>query len=104
MENGFEVAEPVVAEAYDLLFRIPGEPFLRAQVKTCRVRLDRNGAIVIHARKANGEPYTASDCDYLIGVLGDCVYLLQCRGLSEYWVTPENADVNWVLLNKEALH
>ena len=96
--NGYEVAEPVVAEAYDLLIRKEGEDRThRVQVKTCRVREDRE-AIVVNARRNNGESYTVNDCDYLIGVLEDEVYMFECRGMGEYWATAGNVDTHWAKL------
>lgn len=99
MANGYEVAEPVVAEPYDLLMRKPGSTkTYKVQVKTCRIREDRDEAIVVYAKKSNGEPYTRQDCDYLIGVLDEDVYLFECRGIGEYWVTKENIDEHWIKL------
>jgi len=96
MANGYEVAEPVVAEPYDLLLRREGNgKTYRAQVKTCRVREDRGGAIVVYAKRNNGEPYTKEDCDFIIGVLDDEVYMFECRGVGEYWVTSETINEYW---------
>lgn len=89
--NGYEVAEPVVAESYDLLVRKNGET-ARVQVKTCRTREDRD-AVIVHAKRNNGEPYTVKDCDYLVGVLDDEVYMFECRGVSEYWVRQD--QIGW---------
>lgn len=83
--NGYEVAEPVVAEPYDLLIRKEGKSnTYRVQVKTCRVREDRE-AVVVHAKRGNGEPYTTEDCDYLIG--------LECHGVGEYWAQSDR--IKW---------
>lgn len=91
--NGYEVAEPVVAEPYDLLIRKEGESnTYRVQVKTCRVREDRE-AVIVHAKRGNGEPYTKEDCDYLIGVLEDEVYMFECQGTGEYWARAD--QIGW---------
>ena len=99
MANGYEVAEPVVAEPYDLLFRKKDDKrTYRAQVKTCRVRDDREDAIIVYAKKNNGDVYTKKDCDYIIGVLDDDVYIFDCRGIGEYWVTENTIKKNWTRL------
>ncbi len=91
--SGYEVAEPVVTEPYDLLIRKEGESrTYRVQVKTCKVREDRE-SIVVPAKRANGEPYTNEDCDYLVGVLDDQVYMFKCRGVGEYWTPSEK--ISW---------
>jgi len=98
---GYEVARPLAAESYDLAARDPvtGE-WATYQVKTARRREDRDGAIVIFAKRTNGQPYTRDDCDYLIGVLDGEVYVIENRELSEYWVTPDNIDEKWRKLTK----
>lgn len=93
---GYEVNKPIAAESYDLSARDPvtGE-WARYQVKTARRRDDRDGAVVIYAKRSNGDVYTRDDCDYLIGVLDDAVYVTECRGISEYWVTAGGIDEKW---------
>lgn len=99
MHVGWEIAQPVVPEVYDLVGRDPANgQFQRIQVKTCRVREDRDGAIVVYARKGNGSPYTPQECELIAGVLGEKVYMFECRGLSEYWSTQETASKRWVEL------
>lgn len=100
--NGFEVSLPSVAEVYDMIVRDPvnGE-YARVQVKTCRVREDRDGAIVIYARKGNGLPYTKEDCDWIVGVLGDKVFITECTGQAEYWATEVSAAKRWIELTAE---
>lgn len=96
IENGYEVAEPVIGETYDLLIQEKGgDKVYKVQVKTCRVRNDRDGAIVVEGTKNNGLPYTKDDCDYFVGVLGDDVYMFDCREISEYWVTNESINDRW---------
>lgn len=100
MANGYEVSEPIAPEVYDVLIRKPDtNEYFRVQVKTARVREDRDGAIVVYARKGSGEPYTADDCDLIIGVNGKNVYMFPCVGTSEYWATPANASEKWTLLS-----
>lgn len=99
ISNGFEVSLPSVAEVYDMIARDPlRREYHRVQVKTARVREDRDGAIVIYARKGNGQPYTKEDCDWIVGVLGDTVYLMECNGNSEYWATETSASKRWIEL------
>ncbi|NGQ95459.1 hypothetical protein G3578_09865 [Brevibacillus sp. SYP-B805] len=92
---GYEVARPLAAESYDLAARDPvtGE-WATYQVKTARYRPDRN-AYVVYATRTNGEAYTRDDCDYLIGVLDDAVYVIENREIGEYWVSPDNIDAKW---------
>lgn len=96
---GYEVSEPIAPEVYDMVARHPqtGE-YMRVQVKTARVREDREGAIVVYTRKGSGEAYTSDDCDYIIGVNGNDVYMFPCVGHAEYWATPGNVDSKWTLL------
>lgn len=99
LANGFEVAQPIAPEVYDLLVRNPAtNDYSRVQVKTARVREDRDGAIVVYARKGNGEAYTPDDCDMIVGVNGGDVYIFPCRGISEYWSNPNSASDKWTLL------
>ena len=98
--NGWEVAEPLVTEAYDLVAKPPNSTeWKQVQVKTGRVREDRGGAIVVRGTRRNGEPYTTDEVDYMCGVMdtGE-VYIFECRGLSTYWVTP-NTVAKWEKLS-----
>lgn len=85
---GWEVSKPIVPEVYDYLCRDPlnGESY-RVQVKTLRVRKDRDNALVVYARKGNGKPYTKEDTDYFIGVdlEGNRAFMFECEGNTEYW-------------------
>jgi hypothetical protein len=99
LANGFEVSQPIAPEVYDLIVRNPlTNDYSRVQVKTARVRDDRDGAIVIYARKGNGDPYTPEECDLIVGVNGPDVYMFPCVGNAEYWSTPGNAEAKWTLL------
>ena len=98
--NGYEVSKPLGIEAYDLAARDPATgKFMRIQVKTGRIRTDRNNAMFINAKKSSGAPYTHSDCDYLCAVFGDDVYLIRNRGLTEYWGTADNVGTKWKRLS-----
>jgi hypothetical protein len=98
---GWEVAKPLVPERYDFLARDPvnGVSY-RVQVKTMRIRKDRDNALVVIARKGNGEPYTRDDCDYIIGIdhVHNRAFMFECEGLSEYWSTEQSAKKRWVEL------
>ncbi|RSL29224.1 hypothetical protein D7Z54_32315 [Salibacterium salarium] len=97
LANGWQVSKPVVAEAYDRVVIDPAnERRLKAQIKTMRVREDRDGALVIPATKGNGSPYTAEDCDLMIGVLGETIYVTETRGILEYWSDETTASQRWV--------
>lgn len=97
LSNGWEVAQPEVDESYDLVARDPltGE-FKTIQVKTIRRRKDRNNEMVIYATNGKGKPYQPQDCDYIVGVEGDTVYMTECTGISEYWATDKAASKRWV--------
>lgn len=98
---GYEVAKPLVAEVYDFLARDPanGKAY-RIQVKTLRIRQDRDNALVVMGRKGNGQPYTKDDCDYIIGVDGHRAFMFECSGLSEYWSTEQSAKTRWIELGE----
>lgn len=101
---GYEVAKPLVPEVYDFLARDPinGKAY-RIQVKTLRVRTDRDNALVVYARKGNGKPYTKDEIDYIVGVDGNRAFMFECENLTEYWSTEQTAKTRWVELNKEAV-
>jgi hypothetical protein len=101
---GYEVAKPLVDEVYDLLARDPanGNSF-RIQVKTLRVRTDRDNALVIYAKKGNGKPYTPDEVDYIVGVDRNRAFMFECTGLTEYWSTEQTAKKRWISLSAEAV-
>lgn len=97
---GYEVSKPLVDEAYDLLARDPSNGvYSRVQVKTLRIRADRDNALVVVARKGNGQAYTPEEVDVIIGVSGDHAYMFECTGLSEYWSTEQSAKTRWLRLD-----
>lgn len=101
---GYEVAKPIVAEVYDYLARDPlNSETYRIQVKTLRIRTDRDNALVVYARKGNGQPYTPDEVDYIVGVDGDRAFMFDCEGLTEYWSTEQTAKKRWILLQSEAV-
>jgi len=100
--NGWEVAEPVMAEEYDLVAKDPIDKKWRTfQVKSLRRRSDRNNEMVIVGRKNNGGTYQPSEVDYMLGVdtVNDVVYMVECSGLSEYWASESTAAKRWVELS-----
>jgi hypothetical protein len=104
---GWEVARPLVPEAYDFLARDPiNNEYARIQVKTMRIRADRDNALVVFAKRGNGKPYTKDDTDYIVAVDGDRAFMFECTGLSEYWSTEQTAKRRWIELSineKEAI-
>jgi hypothetical protein len=95
--NGWEVAEPIVPELYDLVAKDPANGrWSTIQVKTIRRRSDRNNEMVIYATNGKGLPYQPQDCDYMIGIEGDTVYMTECTGIKEYWATDVAAAKRWV--------
>lgn len=104
LANGWRVHESRTAEAYDILATDPltGE-FTKIQVKTIRQREDRNGDLVVYAKKGNGTAYDRADADYIIGVWAvegepPRVYMFENRLLSEYWSSKARAAERWVEL------
>lgn len=94
--HGWDVAEPYVTEAYDLVARAPGaQEWSTLQVKTARIREERGDAVVIKGTRTNGLPYSPDEVDYMVGVMPDgSVYIFECRGLKEYWASP-NTVAKW---------
>lgn len=102
MADGWQVSEPIVDEVYDLKgFHPVTKEFARFQVKSLVTRTDRNGEMVIPGKKGNGEPYSPSEVDYMIGVTGTTAYMVKCSGLSEYWASKSTAAKRWVKLEVE---
>ncbi len=97
LSNGWGVSFPAVAEIYDLVVREPitGE-FKTVQVKTIRRREDRGNEMVIYATNGKGEAYQPHDCDYIAGVEGGNVYMLECTGKKEYWASDMSATKRWI--------
>ena len=88
-------------EVYDFLARDPlnGESY-RIQVKTLRIRSDRDNALVVYAKRGDGKPYTKEDVDYIVGVDGNRAFMFECEGHSEYWSTEQTAKQRWILLHE----
>ena len=101
MAVGYEVAKPSVAEVYDLVGKHPitGE-WQTFQVKTINRRFDRKGEYVISGRKSNGTNYSPQECDFIVGVDGDDVYMTPCKGFAEYWASESTIANRWKKLNE----
>lgn len=96
LANGWDVAEPVAPRAFDLVAKPPNETrWVQIQVKTARARTDRNGEIVVYAKKNNGQPYTLEEAEYIIGIHGNDVYLFPNRCIGEYWVAEADIKNKW---------
>lgn len=95
LADGWSVSEPTVPEAHDLIASKDGQQ-MRIQVKTIKQR-EKDGTpyYVIRGLKNNREVYSLSDCDAFIGVVGEHVYLTECRAISEYWVRVDEASEKW---------
>ncbi|MEH6941639.1 hypothetical protein [Bacillus sp. JJ722] len=95
----YEVSFPIVKEVYDLLARDPANSEIyRIQVKTLHIRPDRNDALVVFARKGNGQPYSPSECDFIVAVDGNRAFMFECEGKGEYWATEASASKRWIEL------
>jgi hypothetical protein len=104
LANGWIVAKPETDESFDIVARDPvNGAWSTFQCKTIRKRDDRGGELVVYARKGDGEPYSQSDADYIVGVLGaegekPRVFMFENRGIGEYWATEARASKRWVEL------
>lgn len=101
LANGWTVMESVAPEVFDLGITRPGmgREFYRVQVKTARRRDDRNGEIVVYARKNKGGVYTKDEADYIIGILDGEVFMFENREIGEYWTNDANVDEKWTRLS-----
>ena len=101
VRNGYEVAEPTVTAAHDLVIRRPGKRhYERAQVKTVYVRSDRGGALVVCGAKNSGKPYSIEEADVIIGVDRFDVYVIENASQREYWAQNERiAAGKWTKLS-----
>lgn len=102
LSHGFSVFTSVVPEVYDLIVVGKGEngenSSFTVQVKTVKIRRDREGQIVIKGSSQGGVPYPKKDVDYLFGVHQPSGrgYLIENRELTEYWASSfEVAREKW---------
>lgn len=102
LANGWDVAEPFAPRRFDLIAKPPnGNRWIQIQVKTARARGDRNGEVVVYAKKNNGEPYTFEEAEYIIGIYNGDVYMFPNREIGEYWVNPLLIKERWTHLPLE---
>lgn len=103
--NGFEVATAIVPENYDLI--VSGKNAdgsstrFTVQVKTLKIRNDRNGELVVRGAAKDGIPYSKDDVDYLFGVdlRHNVGYLIPNTEKSEHWSKDlETARTKWTEL------
>ena len=103
ISNGWEVSSPIIDEVYDLVGKDPiNGAWATFQVKTIRKRTDRKNEMVIYSTKGNGEAYQPHDCDYILGVDGDRVFMAECTGVKEMWASEASAAKRWVELTAVA--
>lgn len=104
MAGGFEVAETETDESYDFVAKDPvNGRWITLQCKTIRIRSDRNNEMVVYAKKGDGQPYTKSEADMIIGVLatnGEIprVFYFENEVKGEYWASEASASKRWVEL------
>jgi hypothetical protein len=101
LANGWTPMEPVAPEVFDIGITRPGmgREYYKVQIKSARRREDRNGEVVVYARKNNGAPYTLDEADYIIGILDGEVYMFENRELSEYWCPAHALSEKWTKLS-----
>lgn len=94
---GYEVAEPVAAESYDIVAKEAGTGEWRTfQVKTLRLRTDKGRPYyVLNGTRNSGDVYRRADADYFIGVVDGAVYLVENTEQSEYWAAVDGVDGKW---------
>lgn len=97
---GYEVADPVASEVYDLVAKEPETGEWRTfQVKSLRYRADKGGEgggyYVLNGTRNSGETYGPDEVDYMIGVLDGACYLVPCTGQTEYWASAGAIDGKW---------
>src|SRR5699024_11411105 len=71
------------------------------QVKTLKVRNDREGQLVVRGASQDGTPYSKQEVDYLFGVdlKNNVGYLIRNNEQSEYWSKDlETARNKWTEL------
>lgn len=102
LSNGFSVFNAVVPEVYDLIVvgkDDEGENVVfTVQVKTVKIRSDREGQVVIKGCNSDGKPYSKKDVDYIFGVhlASNTGYLIPNNEQSEYWAKDfETARTKW---------
>lgn len=100
LANGYTVMEPIVAEPFDIAVMRRGDKTAKLiQVKSI-IKRNKSGRdwYVIRGKKNNGDVYTLDDCDYFIGVYDNCVYMTECREISEYWSAVDEVETKWTRL------
>lgn len=100
MDNGFSVFTALVPESYDLIAVGTNEDgtksFFKIQVKTVKIRNDREGQLVIKGTNGSNKPYSTDDVDYLFGVYGTLGFLVPNSSKTEYWCNDfESARQKW---------
>lgn len=100
LANGWTVLEPITTEPFDLAITRKGENrIIRVQVKTINYRVkDGYEYYVVKGKKNNGVVYSTDECEIFIGVYENTVYMLDNRGLGEYWCTVADAATKWTEL------
>lgn len=102
LQNGFSVFTAVVPEVYDLI--VVGKDTdgnnvsFTVQVKTIKIRTDREGQIVVKGSNAFGKPYAKADVDYIFGINleTNTGYLIPNNEQVEYWAKDfETARSKW---------
>lgn len=86
--KGYSVFVPLVDEAYDLVAHEndTGESY-KIQVKTLRIRDDRENALVVKATTSKSEYYPKDAVDYILAINIDegLGYLIENNEQKEYW-------------------
>lgn len=105
MNSGFSVATAVVPEVYDLIVTGKDDAGdtvrFTVQIKTMKIRTDREGQLVVKGSNKDGVPYSNRDVDYLLGVHipSKTGFLIKNNEQVEYWSKDiETARAKWTEL------
>src|SRR5699024_1690162 len=106
MSKGFSVFTALAPETYDLIcVGTDGngdKEICKVQVKTVKIRNDREGQLVIRCGNMRGVTYSKLDVDYILGVHGTRGWLVENREVGEYWSQSFEADSEkWTELRLE---
>ena len=105
LANGFSVFTSVVPESAALIVVGKGEDgrdrTFTVQVKTLKIRRDREGQLVVKGASRDGLPYSIDDVDYILGVHipTHTAFLIPNNSQTEYWSKDwETARKKWTEL------
>lgn len=110
LSEGYSVFTSLVPESFDLIIIDKDEEGKNVcktvQIKTMKIRRDRNNELVVKGANNAGIPYSKDDVDYLLGVNLETgkAYLIPNAEQTEYWSKDEDtARKKWRELTLKGL-